>query len=81
MLFYLFRDDSMIETDITANDGCPSSKWCRLFKYFDTTEGTHYVFFKFLMRFIGIKRYWSFAYDMNDIIQITSQKTLVLTNL
>ena len=35
-----FRDDSMIETNSKANVGCPSSKWCRLFKYYDAKEGT-----------------------------------------
>ena len=40
MFFYLFRDDSMIETINKDDVGCPSSKWCRLFKYHDAKEGT-----------------------------------------
>ena len=27
-----YRDDSMIDTNVKDHNGCPNSKWCRLFK-------------------------------------------------
>ena len=32
-------DDSMIKDNGQFTDGCPSSKWCRLYKCFDKTLG------------------------------------------
>ena len=27
-----YRDDSMIDANVKDHNGCPNSKWCRLFK-------------------------------------------------
>ena len=38
---YLYSDDSMMEDNDQVTDGCPSSKWCRLFKFVEKPPGMY----------------------------------------